>query len=233
MKSDSCLSLKRVFLLLLHYFAGYLYIYPYLASYITLKIDPNATEYPVFIQIILYLYVFAVAVILAYPLLCKAYHNFIKKPVQILKDTLIRFGWLYLSMIICNLILMFLLPDGATSNNQQEILDSLMMTPVLTTLVTIAFAPVVEEVIFRGCLYAKLREFFNYRTCLLISSLAFGFLHVYQSLISGDFLDCAYILTYSVMGVHFGILYEKHDSLMPCIILHFMNNALATLLMMI
>lgn len=232
MKMNSGLSYKRVFLLLLHYFAGYLYFYPYLASFITLKLDPNATEYPVFIQVILYLYVFAVAVILAYPLLCKAYEHFIKKPGQILKDTLARFGWLYISMILCNLILLFILPDSTTSNNQQEILNSLKVTPILTTLVAVVFAPIVEEIIFRGCLYAKLREIFNYRMCLIISSLAFGFLHVYQSLISGDFRDCAYILTYAVMGMQFGILYEKHDSLVACMILHCMNNTLATLLML-
>ncbi len=233
MKINSGLSFKRVLLLLLHYFGGYLFAYPYLASWITLKLDPYATEYPVFIQVILYAFVLIVAVALAYPLLCKAYDHFMRKPVQILKDTLARFGWLYLSMILCNIILMILLPDSTTSNNQQEIMHSFMAAPILTTVITIVFAPIVEEIIFRGCLYAKLREFFNYKTCLVISSLAFGFLHVYQSLLNGDFLDCAFILTYAVMGMHFGILYEKHDSLLSCIILHCMNNTLATILMMI
>ena len=233
MKYNSCLSYKRVFLLLLHYFGGYLFLYPLIATIITLRLDPYAVEYPVYIQVILYLFVFLIAIVLAKPLLKKAVATFLSKPIQIIKDTLIRFGWLYLSMIVCNIILLFLLPDSPTSNNQQEILNSLIENPALTTIVTVIFAPVVEEIIFRGCLYGKLREIFNYRTCLVISSFTFGFLHIYQSLLSGDFLDCFYILTYAVMGIQFGILYEKHNSIVACMLLHCMNNTLATLMMVL
>lgn len=230
MKYNSYLSFKRVILLLIHYFGGYLFLYPLIATKITLWLDPYAVEYPVFIQASLYLFVFIVAIILAEPLLKRAWTKFLEKPLQIIKDTLIRFGWLYLSMILCNIIL--LLQDSSTSNNQQEVLSSLLANPILTTIVTVIFAPVVEEIVFRGCLYGKLRELLNYKTCLLISSLAFGFLHIYQSLLSGDFLDCAYILTYAVMGMQFGILYEKHDSIVACMLLHCMNNTIATLMML-
>lgn len=229
---DSHLSNSRVIALLLHYFAGYLFVYPVVAGILVMLIDSDAVEYPPLVQAVLYSFVLVVTIFLAYPLIADSIVKFFKKPKTILKDTVIRFIWLYCSMIVCNMILYFLLQDSG-SNNQQEIMEALSSNRWITSLVTILFAPIVEEVIFRGCFFRKLREKFNFRTCLILSSAAFGFLHIYQSLLAGDFLDCAYILTYAVMGFHFGILYEKHDTIIACMLLHFLNNFVATLMLLL
>lgn len=79
-----------------------------------------------------------------------------------------------------------------------------------------------EEVIFRGYLMTRLRlvgKFKSWLIPIIISSLAFGFPHLYQG-IHG-------FLNISVLGILFALIYIRTRSIWPCIIAHFFLDFLA------
>lgn len=80
-------------------------------------------------------------------------------------------------------------------------------------------APLVEEVFFRGYLYAGLRAALGHWQGLVASSLIFALIHFTPGVIPPIFL----------MGLVFAWLYDLTDSLWPCIALHGVVNAVALL----
>lgn len=78
-------------------------------------------------------------------------------------------------------------------------------------------APIAEEVFFRGYLYAGLRSSLGHWQGLVSSSLIFALIHFTPGVIIPIFL----------MGVIFAWLYDRTDSLWPCIALHGLVNALS------
>lgn len=78
-------------------------------------------------------------------------------------------------------------------------------------------APIAEEVFFRGYLYAGLRRSLGHWQGLVSSSLIFALIHLTPSVIIPIFL----------MGVIFAWLYDRTDSLWPCIVLHGLMNTLS------
>ena len=78
-------------------------------------------------------------------------------------------------------------------------------------------APAAEEVFFRGFLYAGLREHLGAIRAALLSALIFSLVHVAPPVLVPIFF----------MGLVFSVLYEKTDSVWPCIALHGLVNSLA------
>jgi membrane protease YdiL (CAAX protease family) len=93
----------------------------------------------------------------------------------------------------------------------------------------LVFAPVVEELIFRGSLYAPFRKN-QHLFGILLSSFAFGFLHVYQSLFTGNFMDLLFIFSYGLLGSFMCRVYDKTNSFFSCVLLHFLNNFISIIL---
>jgi uncharacterized protein len=80
-------------------------------------------------------------------------------------------------------------------------------------------APVAEEIFFRGYLYPGLRDRLGLGWGLVLSSAVFSIVHVFPGVLLPIFL----------MGLIFAWLYERYDSLWPCILLHGAINTLAFL----
>jgi uncharacterized protein len=78
-------------------------------------------------------------------------------------------------------------------------------------------APVVEEIIFRGFIFAGFRERYGWKTAALISSLLFAVIH---------FQPTAF-LPIVVLGLIFAYLYQRSGSIWPAIIMHVSSNAIA------
>jgi membrane protease YdiL (CAAX protease family) len=78
-------------------------------------------------------------------------------------------------------------------------------------------APVVEELFFRGFVYAGLRQRFGWVRAALVSSALFSVLHLQPLGIPPIFL----------LGLMFAFLYERSRSLWPAILMHVTMNALA------
>lgn len=84
-----------------------------------------------------------------------------------------------------------------------------------------AAVPFAEEVVFRGVLYGWLRQDMSPTASIMISSVIFGLAH-------GVSLNG--IMTF-FLGIGLAILYEHSGSLLPCIVVHMVNNAIALTLL--
>lgn len=78
-------------------------------------------------------------------------------------------------------------------------------------------APVVEEIIFRGFIFAGLRERFGWKMSALVSSLLFAAIH----------FQLTAFLPIVILGLIFAYLYERSGSIWPAIIMHLTSNAIA------
>jgi len=78
-------------------------------------------------------------------------------------------------------------------------------------------APIVEEVIFRGFIFAGLRERFGWQISALISSLLFAAIH----------FQLTAFLPITILGLIFAFLYQRSGSIWPAIIMHVSSNAIA------
>jgi sodium transport system permease protein len=77
-----------------------------------------------------------------------------------------------------------------------------------------------EELAFRGFILSGLEYRRRTRSAILLSALMFGFLHVLLSLFQQLF-------NATLLGIVLGLLAVRSKSLLPGILFHFLNNALA------
>ncbi len=87
----------------------------------------------------------------------------------------------------------------------------------LTLVDYLVFAPVFEEVVFRGILFGTLRRRFSFLPAALLSAVVFALAHGYG--LFGLVSVCA-------SGVIWAWGYEQTRSLVPVVIAHFLNNLL-------
>jgi len=85
-------------------------------------------------------------------------------------------------------------------------------------------APVLEELVFRGVLFASLRRRFSANTSIILSAIPFALAHGYGTLGS---------LTIFWSGVLWAWAYEKTGSLLPGILAHALNNGLVFLMVLL
>ncbi len=138
-------------------------------------------------------------------------------------------GILYVTSVVTSIIVGFL-SDAPTSENQSILDDMFGSNALLIAIMTIVFAPIVEEVVFRyGMISFKDRT--SKTTTLLISSLLFGFIHVAGALQSGNIDDLTFIIVYFSLGIVLGLSYLKTEKLIYPILIHALYNGLSILLM--
>jgi sodium transport system permease protein len=90
-----------------------------------------------------------------------------------------------------------------------------------TSIVVFALIPAIcEEFAFRGFILSGLEREHRARSAILLSALMFGFLHVLLSLFQQLF-------NATLLGVVLGLLAVRSRSILPGIVFHFLNNALA------
>ena len=90
-----------------------------------------------------------------------------------------------------------------------------------TSLLVFASVPAIcEEFAFRGFILSGLEREHRTRSAILLSALMFGFLHVLLSLFQQLF-------NATLLGIVLGLLAVRSRSILPGIVFHFLNNALA------
>jgi membrane protease YdiL (CAAX protease family) len=92
-----------------------------------------------------------------------------------------------------------------------------LSSPWFLLLAATVVAPVVEEVFFRGFVFAGFRERYGWPRAALISAGLFSVLHLQPLAIPPIFL----------LGLIFAFLYQRSRSLWPAILMHVLMNALA------
>jgi membrane protease YdiL (CAAX protease family) len=105
------------------------------------------------------------------------------------------------------------LPD---SLGVDESTAALVAVCVLVTVI----APLAEEVFFRGYFFGALRNWRGPWPAALLTGLVFGGIHVGSA-------PALYLVPLAILGVALCVVRWKTGSLLPCIALHALNNAIA------
>jgi uncharacterized protein len=103
---------------------------------------------------------------------------------------------------------------------QDDFADDLGPLWIQILLIAIA-APIGEEVCFRGMLFGGLRERLPMWAAALISAALFGLLHVTTGI--------SVVPPLIAFGFLLALVYERTGSILPCILLHMLNNSVALL----
>lgn len=105
--------------------------------------------------------------------------------------------------------------------NPEKLQELVEQTPLLPTLVALAVFPVLaEELVFRGILVRALAGRLRSDTAIVIGAVAFGVYHLFPPQMLSTF----------VLALALGFLTLRAASIVPAMIVHFLNNLIAVLL---
>lgn len=226
LQQKSPLALWRVVCLLIHYFVGYIFVYPFLFAFISMKYFGGDGSLTLSIQWLLYTFILVITLLLAWPLLKESFQVFKHREWFTFKTALICYVGLYFVMMFSSL-LVSMFTYTTSSSNQQEIAKAVELYPTLQVFVAIIFAPIVEEIIFRGCLFRVFRSKYSFMIACAISFITFGFLHVFQSFLIGNFTDLWYLIPYGLSALFLCHCYEKTANIYGSMLLHLLNNMIS------
>jgi membrane protease YdiL (CAAX protease family) len=134
------------------------------------------------------------------------------KPSTALKWTAAAIGaYLLFAMLYSTLV---------TVPEQEDIADGFGPLPVQILLIVFA-ASISEEICFRGMLYGGLRERLPRLVAALLAGAVFGGLHALTGVSA--------VPPLIFFGFVLALLYERTGSIVPCILLHMLNNSVALL----
>ena len=136
----------------------------------------------------------------------------------------IRFWFAALGLMMISSIVINMFTNISTSTNQEIVEDTFYKAPIFTTILTILFAPILEELVFR----LSFRKMFKTdKLFIIFSGLFFGFLYVSQP---NSLLELLYIIPYSIPGCIFAYTLVKSKNIFVPIGLHMMHNTLMIIL---
>ena len=180
-------------------------------------------KYAIIIDIIYYLSIIIIMLSFFISRLKRDWHYFknnFKEYIKfIIKNQIIMF-LIYLSI---SYIITILLRNPASSVNQQAIEK---MPILMIVFVSILYAPIVEELLFRGS-FRKMIS--NNKAFIIISGLIFGLLHTISetTLIEALLIGLPYIFC----GMYFAFMYVKTENILVPITCHFIHNSYAVMLL--
>ena len=198
-------------------FLSFLFIYGIVLSMAVEALKLGASAYAVTL-----LYV-ALAGVYVY---C-VYKWYRKTPVSIAVSGFNRFIWLPALVWFLSIVVQFFLPNDP-SVNQQTATDLTLTQPLFSFFATVIFAPLTEELIFRGMLarYLFPKQDSSKQTLLflLVSSLIFALIHF-----PGDVQQ---FFVYFSLGFSLGLAYISRKGLAYSISLHALNNLVSFLMIL-
>jgi membrane protease YdiL (CAAX protease family) len=92
-----------------------------------------------------------------------------------------------------------------------------LSSPWLFMVGAVVIAPLVEEIFFRGFVFAGLRPRYGWKKAAIISSACFALIHLQPTAIVPIF----------ILGYFFAYLYHRSNSIWPAVLMHVSSNALA------
>ena len=196
---------------------SFLFIYSFIQVLATTSLALGASPYAVTL-----LYV-ALAGVYVYGV----YKWYQKGPVRIEKSGFNRFIWLPALVWFLSLVVQFFLPNDP-SVNQQIAIDLTLSQPLFSFFAVVIFAPLTEELIFRGMLarYLFPKQDNSKQTLifLLVSSVLFALIHF-----PGDVQQ---FFVYFSLGFSLGLAYISRKGLVYSISLHALNNLVSFLMIL-
>lgn len=161
--------------------------------------------------------------------LVEEFKKFANNASKNITKVLSLYALMMLVNILTNIFLVEVLNIQGNSANQELVEILIGQMPLLMAISTTVFAPILEELVFRGGLYLGLKQRIGGKLATLISSASFGLIHVTSELLSsGNWVEVFLIIPYIVMGYFMLDAVKKTDSLWGGILLHFINNLVAT-----
>lgn len=157
-----------------------------------------------------------------YKLLKKDIKLFSSNVSSYFKFILPRIGIMYLVFIVVNLIAIFITNSGTSVN--QKLLEALPKLYLIPT--AIIYAPIVEEVIFRGVIRRFIK---NDIIFIIVSGILFGVLHVVSE---ASILNVVVMsIPYSLLGCFLAYMYVKTNNILTNITCHALWNSIASIFM--
>lgn len=124
----------------------------------------------------------------------------------------------FASIIFVNFMLIYLFPNFIDNNMPDIIKDQFeaiaMASPFLALLATSIFAPIAEEILFRGAVYNLFKDNVGKFTALIVSSVLFALIHL-------NLYQASYTL---FIGLFLGLILMKTGSLWLPVIFHIVYN---------
>ena len=129
-------------------------------------------------------------------------------------------GWALLALVVyfvLSAVYVSLANPPADDLPQQLGADRSTTLAIITGIFVIVVAPPVEEFFFRGFLYQALRNRFGIVVAAVLSGFIFGAIH----------LKVEFLVPLAILGTVLALLFQKTNSLWPCILVHAANNSIA------
>jgi hypothetical protein len=136
-----------------------------------------------------------------------------------------RAAWLATLTIIAFLIFTAIWAAALDLNTKEKLLEQLgtnktSVLLALSMLLTTVIAPICEEILFRGYIFAALCKWRGWLPAAVITGVLFGGVHAGSAPIAD-------LVPLAVLGFLLCALYRRTGSLYPCIAAHSLNNSLA------
>lgn len=220
-------SLRKSIFLLFHFTVGYFALYPVILKFIIDLFGLDILLNNGIIDIVYSLLMLVASIYLTRDLLLRSVNVLAEHPIKTVKIIFTTFSFMLFSSFVLNYIISYLSGLG-DSANQSYIIDLFKDYPYLIIIQALLYAPIVEEIMFRGLIFGSLAKR-SIPLAMVVSSLLFGLAHVYDSLLNGNFADLWFIPTYAMLGYFLNRAYLKSGTIVSSMALHFMNNALGIL----
>ncbi|MBQ9014218.1 MAG: CPBP family intramembrane metalloprotease [Bacilli bacterium] len=174
-----------------------------------------------------YIIIFGLVILFNYRYLIDDFKIF-KKNIKIYIPFIIkRYLYMLLTMIIVAIPIV-LINKGDVSNNQKIINTMFGKLPFAMLLLSSFYAPFVEENIFRLSLSKIIN---NKYVFIVISGFIFGLLHVVGK--SSSINEYIYVFQYSALGICLAKAYSDSNNIFVSISMHFIQNFLAAILVLL
>ena len=123
----------------------------------------------------------------------------------------------YIIIILHNALLLLFGVDTQGENIVKLFAE--LDSPVWFFIVGAIFAPLVEEIFFRGFLFQGFRARYGWITAMILSSAIFAIAH----------LDLVVLIPTFILGCLLAYMYHRSNSIWPGIVLHFLVNSFGLL----
>lgn len=139
------------------------------------------------------------------------------------KAALVQYSWIILvSATLCIALnnLIFISDLASYSESYQQTMESLYNAPIALQLLTLGIlVPVCEELVFRGLMFNRVKEYGGYKSAMFFTTFVFAVLHM-------NFVQMIYA---AIMGLLFAFLYEKYGSFKAPVLAHISANVVSVL----
>lgn len=221
------ISLKHKLFFLVHVSLGSYVLYPMLLTDI---LSLQNVINPIWVQLIYSFIMLIPALYWMKSLILDSLSSFNYHPLKHSLSILKAFPLMMLVSLIFN-GLAIMITHAEASTNQILLGEWFNQYPVLVIFEALIFAPIFEELLFRGFIYQVLKKI-NPSFGLWISSLLFGLAHMLtQSPLKLS--DFAFLPTYTLLGFLLARQAITSKSLISSMGLHFLNNLLGIIALML